>query len=361
MSWHGTGSLTNGIPARFCCAALEIAWVCGEDRAATGASFGMAQRILERGQIETLASRSIPRVRLPDRSSVFAQRAGRLRELAHRSTIGGYLQFLAVLADAQTAALAQFTPPLPSAEQIDRAAEFGMPPLPANAWQRDAQWLVMLRQLAGNIADRSELPPALVAVCQQIMSAPDARLEAQADALLSASDAAIDGALAPLIMAALQVHWIALAAVFANAESVKSLDVPGVCPVCGTLPVASIVCAQTPYQGYRYLHCALCATEWHMVRAQCSSCGADGKHVAYHTLLAAEATDDAAAVKDAAVRAETCDVCHAYRKIVFQEKDIRVDPVVDDLATLALDVLLAQQGFHRASGNPLLWQSAQQD
>jgi len=322
---------------------------------------GMAQRILERGQIETLASRSIPRVRLPDRAGVFAARARRLRTLAQGSALEGYLQFLAILVAAQQQALSDFRPRLPSAEQIQQAAEFAMPPTPATAWQRDAQWLALLRALAAEVASGAAMPEALANICGQIIAAPDAHLDAQASALLSAQDDAIDLATAPIIMAALQVYWVGLGAAFESADRIKLLDVPGVCPLCGTLPVASIVCANAPYQGYRYLHCALCETQWHMVRAQCSSCGADGKHLAYHTLLAHDAIENAAAVKDAAVRAETCDACHSYRKIVYQENDIAVDPVADDVATLALDLLLAEKGLHRASGNPLLWQAAHQD
>ncbi len=316
----------------------------------------MTQRILERGQIETLASRSIPRVRLPDRTRVFAQRALRLRALAQGSALEGYLQFLAIVADAQQQTLAHFQSPLPSPEQIGRATEFGMPPVPATAWPRDAQWLPMLRGLAGEVASRAAMPQGIVNICKRITAASSAHLDTQANALLATQIDAIDGGFAPLVMAALQVYWVGLSAAFESPDKVKLLDVPGVCPLCGSLPVASIVCANTPYQGYRYLHCALCATEWHMVRAQCSSCGADGKHIAYHSLLAHDAIEDAAALKDVAVRAETCDECHSYRKIVYQENDIAVDPVADDVATLALDLLLAEKGLHRASGNPLLWQ-----
>ena len=319
----------------------------------------MTQRILQRGEIETLASRVIPRARLPDRTSLFARRAERLRALARGSAIEGYLRFLAAIADAQQRALAQFPPRSPSAEQIERAAEFGMPPIPATSWPRDALWLAMLRELTGEVAAAAVLPAGALSTCKKINAAPDRELETQADTLLAAQHDAIDVASAPLIMAALQVHWVALACAFVRAEQVEGLDVPGVCPLCGSLPVASIVCARSPHQGHRYLHCALCAMEWYMVRAQCSSCGADGKHVAYHNLLAADATENAAAVKDAAVRAETCDACLSYRKIVNQENDMAVDPVADDVATLALDVLLAEKGFHRASGNPMLWQAAQ--
>lgn len=319
----------------------------------------MSQRILERGQIETLASRSIPRVRLPERAGMFERRAARLRTLVQGSAIEGYLQFLAAIADAQQQALAGFHPRRPSAEQIERAAEFGMPPIPANSWPRDENWIAMLRDLATAVASGATMPEGAMVICRQVAASARERIDAQADTLLSAAADGIDAAAAPLIMAALQVHWVALAAGF-DAERIKPLDVPGVCPLCGTLPVASIVRATTPYQGYRYLHCGLCATEWHMVRAQCSYCGADGKHVAYQTLLAADATEDAPAVKDAAVRAESCDECRSYRKIVYQEKDMSVDPVADDVATLALDLLLAEKDFHRASGNPMLWQADQQ-
>ena len=55
-----------------------------------------------------------------------------------------------------------------------------------------------------------------------------------------------------------------------------------------------------------------------------------------------------------AVRAETCDNCKSYLKIVYQEKDPYVDPVADDLATLALDILVDEAGFERSGPNLLL-------
>jgi formate dehydrogenase accessory protein FdhE len=38
-------------------------------------------------------------------------------------------------------------------------------------------------------------------------------------------------------------------------------------------PVASIV-HQGNEAGLRYLHCSLCESEWHLVRAKCSNCEA---------------------------------------------------------------------------------------
>jgi len=99
----------------------------------------MTQRILEPGQIETLASRSIPRVRLPDRTRVFADRAARLRTLARNHALGGYLALVARLCDAQQTALARHAPAAPTDAAIERAETHGMPPLPASG-PRDAAW-----------------------------------------------------------------------------------------------------------------------------------------------------------------------------------------------------------------------------
>jgi FdhE protein len=312
----------------------------------------MTQRILERGQIETLTSRSIPRVRLPDRARVFADRAARLRSLAKGHPLGGYLDLIATLCDAQQAALAHYTTIPPDADAVRRAREHAMPALPATG-PRDASWRPLLHALLADVAARPGTPSAVADLASRLANAAPDWLEAQAEAALGERSDLLDLAAAPFVMAALQVHWTALTAGF-MADDLTTLDAPGVCPFCGSLPVASIVHAVQPYQGYRYLHCALCATEWHRVRIHCTGCGAAGKDVGYHTLSRADASDDG----NAAVRAESCEQCRGYRKIVYREKDTGVEPLADDLATLALDVLLGEHGYHRLSTNPLLWQRA---
>jgi len=318
----------------------------------------MAQRILEPGQIEILAQRSIPRLRLPDRTRIFARRGERLRELADGNALDGYLRLLALLSDAQQAALAGFDTRLPSAAQIEQARDYKMPPILATGWPRDPKWQGVLRELVAAVAAAPGVPAAVEILALRLREAPATWLEAQADALLAVQPQEIDIAAAPFLMAALQVHWVALTAAFV-ADRVQALDVPGICPLCGTLPVASVVAAQSPYTGYRYLHCGLCAGEWHGVRVQCTNCGANGKDIGYHSLGPVDAGHDAADSSAAAVRAESCDVCHSYRKILYQEKDPKVEPLADDLATLSLDLLLGESGYHRASGHPLLWQAVE--
>jgi FdhE protein len=303
------------------------------------------QRILEPGQIEALAQRSIPRVRLPDRGRIFASRAQRLQVLADSTpAIASYLRLMAALAEAQHRSLATDAAALPGPEQIAQARRHGMPVAQANAWPRDGGWRRALAELCATIAGAQDLPPEVRGVCEEISRMPAERLEAEADALLGASDADVNAATAPFLMAALQVVWVELASRLPVDDGAGPI-VPGVCPTCGSLPVASIVRSEAAVQGYRYLHCGLCATEWHLVRVTCSHCEST-RGISYQGIEGGSE----------AVRAECCDECKTYRKILYQEKDTGVEPVADDLASLALDLLLAEAGYHRGSGNPLLWQ-----
>jgi FdhE protein len=313
----------------------------------------MAQRVLEPGEIETLAQRSIPRIRLADPAQLFLRRAARLRQLAPRTAIADYLEFLALLVDAQHAA-AQISAPVPAHIPIITAGRHGRPPIHAASWPLATDWHDTLQGICASLASQTGFPDAVGASIEKIRRAPPAWLNAQAGAILQAQNEPIDAPGAPFIMAALQVHWTALASQFV-VDKVNALDVPGLCPLCGTLPVSSIVYAKSPLDGYRYLHCALCATEWHMVRVQCTQCGASGKDIGYHTLESA--AEDAVPAEDiaAAVRAESCESCHGYRKILYQEKDTAVEAVADDVASVALDLLMAEHGYHRFSSNPLLW------
>ncbi|WP_116812846.1 formate dehydrogenase accessory protein FdhE [Steroidobacter cummioxidans] len=305
------------------------------------------QRILDPGQIEAFAQRDLQRLRLPDRARVFSTRAARLRQQSEAGAIGHaigeYLKLMAHLADAQQIALTNLESALPDAEQIAHARTFHMPPVSVVGWRRKEQWLRSLDLICESVAAVPDLPQQASAVCDLLRNLESDQLEAQADSLLAAQTSAVDAASAPFIMAALQVYWVSLASRL-SLDAIQELDVPGVCPTCGTLPVASVVRADSRSQGLRYLHCALCATEWHMVRVKCSHCQTT-QGISYQSIENGPR----------GIRAECCDTCHTYRKILYQEEDSAVEPVADDLASLALDLLLSDAGYHRASSNPLLW------
>jgi FdhE protein len=305
------------------------------------------QRILDPARIEAFAHRSIPRIRLPERASVFAQRGERLRTLAAQPVgqpIAEYLRLMGALADAQHSALSHLQVAPPSAAELAQARQEHRPPAAATGGPYAAHWRGVLAALCDALIARREFPAAVYEVCNRLRAAPSAELEAQAGALLATPAHALDAAAAPFVMAALQVCWTHTASSLAP-QDVTALELPGLCPVCGTLPVASIVRVDHGAQGYRYLHCPLCASEWHLVRVTCSQCQAT-KGVAYHSIEGGPQ----------AIRAESCDHCKSYRKILYQEQDMGSEPVADDLASLALDLLMSEAGYHRASGNPLLWQ-----
>lgn len=346
------------------------------------------QRILQPGQIESLDRTAIPRLRMPNRAEVFLARAARLRQLAEGHPLGDYLRLMAVLADAQQREANRFTPERPPEAEIANAQQHCMPLVPASGGYDDGRWQPLLAPLLDAVDAAPNLPAPVRSVIEGLRRADNATLEASAKSLLAGHGKGVDPAGAPFLMAALQVLWTSVASTF-EAGEVPMLDVPNVCPMCGTLPVASVVRIGGAHEGYRYLCCGLCATEWHMVRVKCSHCEAT-EHVAYHVVdqaqgepagtahvhasRAADATarasrglsesrglDEAAKqVASSPIRAESCDDCHSYRKIFYQDKDPHVEPVADDLASLALDVLMGEAGYARANGNPFLWQPSEE-
>lgn len=309
----------------------------------------MTQRILDPGEIQALDPSAIPRIRLPERATHFAARAARLRKLADHNPIGGYVRLMAALVDAQQKALERLNAQMPSRDAIANAQRHSMPILPALSGERDSQWRDVLRQLTDRVEAAGAVTPPLAKVLDTLRAMSNAELDAQADALLAQRYAEIAPATAPFIMAALQVVWTDLASRL-DAADVPYVDAPGVCPVCGVPPVASIVRVGGAYQGYRYTQCSLCGTEAHVVRVKCTNCDST-KGIAYHGIDGG----------DPALKAESCDECHTYRKIGYLEKDIDFEPLADDLASLTLDLLMSDAGYRRASPNPLLWPEAPAD
>lgn len=276
---------------------------------------------------------------LPVAVTFFADRAERFATLANGHSLGAWLEFLGQLSRAQHHALAAVaTPQLPAAAVLERASAHGMPPLDPAA--RPAVWRDVLHHLASEL--RLEAPEATRAELDALLVAADATLEEMADNLLNGEPQTTDIARLPFIAAALQAVYTQLAGQL-DASHLPILGAHNVCPCCGSPAVASVVRLGAAINNLRYLHCSLCNTEWNVARATCTACASD-QAVALHEVEGAKG----------AVRAETCDSCKSYLKIVYQEKDPRVDPVADDLATLALDMLVDEAGYQRAGPNLLL-------
>ncbi len=298
-----------------------------------------ASTILQPGQIEAPAG-DIPFLRLPERTLFFKERAARFRQLAVGHKMGDFLEFMAALAEAQHAALANFPqPPLPDAGQLALSREHGMPPLAARSWKRDPAWRAALQDIAAAMPGNA--PPAARKAIAQLRDLNADSLEKMADAILDGRFHDLDLAASPFIAAALQVYWTHMATSLGTAAFGRT-DMPNLCPVCASAPVTSIVRIGAE-QGLRYLHCSLCGSEWHMVRAKCSNCEST-KGIAYYGIEGDKG----------AVKAEACEECGSYLKILYMDKDPQLDPGADDLATLALDILMDEAGVQRSGPNLFL-------
>lgn len=335
----------------------------------------MVQRLLEPGEIESLDHNAIPRLLLPQARGLFTARAARLRQLANNEITGipvgesmqGYLRLMAALVDAQAAVAASLpaeTFALPDAAEITLSLDHNMPPLPVSG-TRPASWRTVFGAILDQLEPLATQQPQMAGVLAQLRELDAAQLEGGADAVLAELTEGVDPLHAPFIAAALQVVW-AMRASQLDSPAVQPLVTNTLCPVCGSHPVASVIRIGGQSQGYRYLHCSACASEWHMVRVKCSCCEHTSR-IAYQSLEAADdkpvAAADPALINKAndpskVARAETCEDCKTYRKIFNQEHDFNVEPLADDLASLTLDLLVGEAGYARASGNPLLWFNA---
>jgi len=292
---------------------------------------------------------SAPRVVLPAAATVFADRSARFLQLAGGHPLAEYLSIMAALAAAQHNAIGRRKAPVVAEAALARSRDYGMPPLAALGHARDPQWRDDLHDLLAQVAERS-VARAMVDA-SRALDVP--ALEALADRILGGTTLDSDAAVVPAVGAALQVYFTRLAASL-EVDRVRNFDVATVCPVCATRPVASVVRLGGERNNLRYLVCALCGTEWHMTRIQCSACEQD-KGVHYLSLTVGDADPAHNEVGPAAARrAEACDECKSYLKIFYQEKDPLLDPVADDLASLALDLLVDERGYARSGPNLLL-------
>jgi FdhE protein len=116
------------------------------------------------------------------------------------------------------------------------------------------------------------------------------------------------------------------------------------CPVCGGPPQVSVIAEQSGEfmaGSPRWLVCSRCATWWPFARAVCPACGEDDSRK-----LAAYAVEDLEPA-----RIDACDACRAYIKSFDLRRPGGRDtvPLVDDVATLALDLWAHEQGLHRSA------------
>jgi FdhE protein len=112
------------------------------------------------------------------------------------------------------------------------------------------------------------------------------------------------------------------------------------CPVCTGKPVVGVL-REEGHGAKRSLVCSFCLTEWNYRRIICPECGEeDFDKLPSYTASQFEH-----------VRVEACDTCKRYLKTVDLTKNGLAIPVVDELATLSLDLWAQEKGYRKIEPN----------
>ena len=306
----------------------------------------------------------MPFLRLPERATVFAERADAPAPAARPAhPMRDYLLFIAELAHAQHEVLQRY--PTGRAARRRRAATRAAQGAacrrsPAVGWPRDPRVARELRRLLGALAraparrpgarhasTRARRPPTTpgsssrpIACSRGVMlgldlgrRAADRRRPAGLlDAARDRDGRGRDGdALAP----------------FGRTDDATR------CPCCGSRPTASVTRIGADESGYRYLHCSLCSTQWHMVRIKCSALR---EHQGHPLPVAASRRDGDERRRSRRARRrgqgrDAATSCGHYLKIVHMETDPNVEPVADDLASVTLDLLVSESRLRSATAS----------
>ena len=140
--------------------------------------------------------------------------------------------------------------------------------------------------------------------------------------------------------------WIFLqpyAEYLADHREIETIDgTPSTCPLCGSKPIVGVLRSEGD-GAKKSLVCMLCAHEWDFRRIYCPACGEEREpQMAYYS-----------APEIAHVRVDVCDSCHTYLKSIDLTKTGLAVDVVDELATIPLDLWAREHGYEKLQVNML--------
>lgn len=295
-----------------------------------------ATKMIEPGQIQALPDQEMPYLVVPGAKETFADRAARLQHLAKDHELQAWLEFCGLLAKAQAEVVDQLDIKPADATLIKETLKNHVPPLSISTWKVNAAWRAAYKKFADALAG-CNLPEAAVSAMSRFAALPQEEQEKQILAFLSADEQSVKPEFAPFIGAVLQMIWTK------RAEQLKAFTEfykgeSYLCPVCGSHPIASVV-RLGDRESNRFLVCSLCASEWYGPRAKCTNCDTTAE-----VNILGKSQDDS-------IQGECCDDCHGYLKIMYQSKDPMLEVTADDLASMGLDIALANEGFQRTGRN----------
>lgn len=116
------------------------------------------------------------------------------------------------------------------------------------------------------------------------------------------------------------------------------------CPLCGGRAQVSVIAEESgEFMGGspRNLVCSRCATWWPYPRITCAWCGEEDPRQ----------LEAFVAAGDRLVRIDACTTCHGYTKTfdLREPGGAHVVPLIDDIATVRLDVWAQHEGYERST------------
>lgn len=114
------------------------------------------------------------------------------------------------------------------------------------------------------------------------------------------------------------------------------------CPFCNRKPALGVL-RPLGDGAARKLLCGLCLAEWDFRRIACPGCGEED-----HTKLPVYTAETFPHI-----RVECCDSCHAYIKCVDLTKNGLAEPLVDELASIPLNLWAEERGYRKLHPNLL--------
>jgi FdhE protein len=115
---------------------------------------------------------------------------------------------------------------------------------------------------------------------------------------------------------------------------------PYLCPFCKRKPGVGVL-RPLGDGGQRSLVCSFCLAEWEFRRIVCPGCGEEN-HAKLPVYTAEELKH---------VRVEACDSCRSYIKTVDLTKSGLAEPIVDEMASIPLDLWAQKQGYTKLQSN----------
>lgn len=300
----------------------------------------MSIKIIPQEQLEQQTTnsviRQIPLLFYPSPKTLYIHRAERLKELAASSPFSEYLKFCATIAELQANIVKQ----KPVNIDLPNILDGQHPPLSIYNFTLPTFWQTYLSDLLSSVTATTE---QIRLVIEQLSQNSSEQLQVKANHLIKGEFNCVEGNEAMFIWSALSIYYSQLASQIKGKAVAESTDKNWLCPVCNSMPVASIIQLGSN-NGLRYLHCSLCESEWYVPRIKCTCC--DNMQDIQYFSLDKELS---------ATKTECCDVCHSYLKILDQDKEPRIEVIADDIASLILDIKTEEEGFAKSGINPFIF------